>query len=338
MALTPITRKEQFYARIAGDAGQELTPITRTEHFLQRIIEAGCGGGLSGEAKGALLNCFAHVAWIDEHGKDYYDALEAALYPPADLVSISAVFNQGQTVIYDTDSLDDLKPMLTVTAHYSDSTTTVVTNYTLSGTLSVGTSTITVFYGGKTTTFNVTVTESNTVYMLTNRIFNNDGSVDTGIAYLTTDKDFTIMCNADFAGQQAGQSWCLFKIMNPSSPYEGVCVTARNANVNYLMVVWMTENNVTVVQQTNIPLEFSYVGNVRVVLTHTAGSSAMTYYVKVGENAVVSATLSSPFASVTTNLAVGGNLSNSQKFNGTVNLFALYDVVKTNDEINTFLS
>lgn len=41
MALTPITRKEQFYARIAGDAGQELTPITRTEHFLQRIIEAG---------------------------------------------------------------------------------------------------------------------------------------------------------------------------------------------------------------------------------------------------------------------------------------------------------
>ena len=45
MALTPITRKEQFYARIAGDAGQELTPITRTEHFLQRIIEAGGGGG-----------------------------------------------------------------------------------------------------------------------------------------------------------------------------------------------------------------------------------------------------------------------------------------------------
>lgn len=48
MALTPITRKEQFYARIAGDAGQELTPITRTEHFLQRIIEAGGGGGGGG--------------------------------------------------------------------------------------------------------------------------------------------------------------------------------------------------------------------------------------------------------------------------------------------------
>lgn len=35
--------------------------------------------GLSDEAKTALLNCFAHVAWIDKNGKDYYDALEEAL-------------------------------------------------------------------------------------------------------------------------------------------------------------------------------------------------------------------------------------------------------------------
>lgn len=39
------------------------------------------GTGLSDEAKTALLNCFAHVAWTDEHGQDYYDALESALYP-----------------------------------------------------------------------------------------------------------------------------------------------------------------------------------------------------------------------------------------------------------------
>lgn len=36
--------------------------------------------GLSSNAKAALLNCFAHVAWIDGHGQDYYDALESALY------------------------------------------------------------------------------------------------------------------------------------------------------------------------------------------------------------------------------------------------------------------
>lgn len=38
--------------------------------------------GLSSDAKAALLNCFAHVAWIDGHGQDYYDALYEALYEP----------------------------------------------------------------------------------------------------------------------------------------------------------------------------------------------------------------------------------------------------------------
>lgn len=36
--------------------------------------------GLSDEAKTALLNCFEHVAWINEHGQDYYDELYEALY------------------------------------------------------------------------------------------------------------------------------------------------------------------------------------------------------------------------------------------------------------------
>ena len=192
---------------------------------------------LSDEAKEALLNCFAHVAWIDDQGQTYYDALEQALYDntwsitntltgctntnPAETVykdssysaiispntgyvlegatvsitmggvdvtasvynngtisiaqvtgdlvitvvavavaisSISAVYTQSGTV-YDTDSLDSLKAHLVVTATYSDSSTAVIpsTDYTLSGTLTVGTSTITVSYGGKTTTFTVIV-------------------------------------------------------------------------------------------------------------------------------------------------------------------------------------
>ena len=109
------------------------------------------------DVKQALLQIASKVAYIDEHGQDYYDALEAALYPDASLVSISAVYTQSGTV-YDTDSLDSLKADLVVTAHYDDSTTETVTAYTLSGTLTVGTSTITVAYGGKTTTFDVTVT------------------------------------------------------------------------------------------------------------------------------------------------------------------------------------
>lgn len=115
--------------------------------------------GITDDLRDALLQLAAHVAYIDDDGQDYYDALEAALYPPAELVSISAVYTQSGTV-YPSTSLDDLKTDLVVTALYDDTTTETITTYTLSGTLTTGTSTITVSYGGKTTTFDVTVTDA----------------------------------------------------------------------------------------------------------------------------------------------------------------------------------
>ena len=76
------------------------------------------------------------------------------------LKSISAVYNQGDKSIYPTTSLDSLKNNLVVTAAYSDNSTSTITDYSLSGTLTVGTSEITVTYQEKTTTFNVTVSEA----------------------------------------------------------------------------------------------------------------------------------------------------------------------------------
>lgn len=76
------------------------------------------------------------------------------------VVSISAAYTQSGTV-YDTDALNSLKADLVVTATYADTSTATVpsTDYTLSGTLVAGTSTITVTYEGETTTFTVTVTQ-----------------------------------------------------------------------------------------------------------------------------------------------------------------------------------
>lgn len=76
------------------------------------------------------------------------------------LSSISAVYTQSGTV-YDTDTLDSLKADLIVTATWSDTTTTTIdsADYTLSGTLTAGTSTVTVTYSGFTTTFSVSVTQ-----------------------------------------------------------------------------------------------------------------------------------------------------------------------------------
>ena len=127
-------------------------------------------GGLTAEAKQALLACFENVAWVGTDGQTYYDALAEALNTTAILTSIVADFNQGGALIYNTDSLSVLRNYLTVTAAYSDGSSNIVDDYTLSGALVTGTSIITASYEGKTATFPVTVTATVGTYSITNAL------------------------------------------------------------------------------------------------------------------------------------------------------------------------
>lgn len=116
--------------------------------------------GLTSDIKQALMTIVNHVIWDDDDptGQTYIDDLYDALYPPATLLGISAVYTQGETAVLSTDSLDVLKPNLVVTGSYDDSSTRTISGYTLSGTLTSPTATITVSYEGFTATFNVNVT------------------------------------------------------------------------------------------------------------------------------------------------------------------------------------
>lgn len=138
-------------------------------------IEA--AGGLTNDVKTALLQIAEKVAYIDEHGQDYYDDLYDALYPSASLVSISAVYTQSGTV-YPTTSLSALKDDLVVTAYYDDTSSEAVpaADYMLSGALTVGTSVITASYNGKTATFNVTVSAVPTVSSIS-AVYTQSGTV-----------------------------------------------------------------------------------------------------------------------------------------------------------------
>lgn len=136
--------------------GVTVPSSTKLDGYASLIDMIQGGDGLTNEVKQALLNMAQNLAYTTPNAQELYDALFQAFYP---VTSISAVFNQGSNVIYDTDSLETLKQYLTVTATYEDGTSGTVSNYTLSGALEVGTSTITVTYSGKTTTFNVAVTE-----------------------------------------------------------------------------------------------------------------------------------------------------------------------------------
>ena len=113
--------------------------------------------GLSNTAKVALLNCFQHVVWVDAQGQTYYDALEDALYADS-YPKITAQFNSGLNVIYTDDTLDSLKQYLTVTYYETEEgegTVVPSANYTLSGTLTEGTSAISVMYDDLWTSFTI---------------------------------------------------------------------------------------------------------------------------------------------------------------------------------------
>ena len=143
------------------DLGQKLVDIdddiTDVKSDLEELQSE---AGVTADLKSALLACFQNVAWVGNDGQDYYDMLESCLFPDATVSYISCVYTQSAVVYTDT-SLNDLKDDLVVTAHWSDGTTTTVPSnmYTLTGTLTAGTSVITVTFGQKTTTFNVTVAQ-----------------------------------------------------------------------------------------------------------------------------------------------------------------------------------
>ena len=121
-------------------------------------------------------------AWkdtVDPPGE--VDELEELLFPGGEAVSIDAVFAQSGNVIYDNDDLDVLRQYLTVTAEDAQGVTTTITDYTLTGTLTVGTSTITVTYGNLSDTFTVAVTLNDVRFCEWIQTADDTNWIDTGV-------------------------------------------------------------------------------------------------------------------------------------------------------------
>ena len=116
--------------------------------------------GLSNNAKVALLNCFQHVAWIDDQGQTYYNALEDALYESVDTAYIEAVYSAKSWGKYAGDSVNSLKTDLIVTYYARQGAVGVnvpAENYTLTGNMVAGLQAFIVTYRGKIATFNAQI-------------------------------------------------------------------------------------------------------------------------------------------------------------------------------------
>lgn len=125
-----------------------------------KAISATGGSGLTTAQVNALDGMFKVCAFIKDDVSVEYTAFKTAfgitdepVTPEVTLSSISATYSGGDVAIGT--ALTALTG-ITVTATYSDGSTAVVTGYTLSGTIAEGNNTITVSYGGKTTTITVT--------------------------------------------------------------------------------------------------------------------------------------------------------------------------------------
>lgn len=305
----------------------------RTE-FEEEIAQS---GGLSEDAREALLACFRHVMWTD-HDNDYYGDLEEAL-GSVPLSGISATYTQGSTVVYPFDTLDSLKQNLVVVAHYGDGTQETVDNYSLTGDLTNSSSVITVTYKNRIATFtvNVTVDSALAYYVKRGTVLPGDSDasiINTGYAPGSTNKAITIVCdfmddliaprtmgtiiysNADGGGYYAACD----RVANDSTftkSYSMNCYGAGSRRITGL---------------SDAP------HRVRFAFTHAANTTYVYGSMYVDDTVVCdNVEMSATYKTTDNILALGGRLTGGYRGRGTFNLFAIYERVLSQSEIKALL-
>lgn len=326
----------------AKKTGDEISQIKADLDDLDDRVDAleSGGDGLTDAVKTALMNLVNHIVWDDDDptGQTYITALYNALYPPADLVSISAVYTQPGKV-YSTNTLDSLKSDLVVTALMSDSSTRIVTEYTLSGTLAEGTSVITVTYGGKTTTFNVVVS-SHLLYSLYNHEFTGDPSIspyiNTGVQLFDEDFSWTIICELN-KETASPHGWRLFNALRGTSPYNGFYHGSSNdTKTGSANVKWVDATT----SNANTYMKGDWTGTYKCAFVHNFGSGLSEYF-KGDSDSVVTKSLSNVWSQVSdaVPLGIGGVPGDTLNYAliGTIVKCEIYDYAFNSSEINAFM-
>lgn len=282
------------------------------------------------DVKAAILNCFAHVAWVDEHGQDYYDELSAALYL-GPLESIEATFAQGENKIYATDSLEVLRQYLTVTADYTVAGEVEVTGYELSGTLEVGTSTITVSYGGQTDTFTVTV-GTHLLYSLEDRAFDTE-RINTNVLLIDEDKDWSIAMDATLTTSPTsgnGSAYRFIGIANADASGYAISFGKSNSGSTGYILSYMGNYDHGAIGSVGT-------GRYRFVLTHAKNSGKADMAFRKDTGSAITYSQSGTFAAAEKYLYLGANTTTYALPKGTINKAYVYDNVLSSAEIDAFL-
>lgn len=309
----------------------QMTAIVEEQERINAYFETLFLRGVSEEAKLALLNLLQDVAYVNQNGQALYDTLEEELFMSAKVTSISAVFDQGENTIYDTDGLDTLRQYLTVTATYEDTTTREINGYRLSGNLTVGTSTITVSCGGKTTTFDVTVS-THILYSTENKSFSNE-AISTGVALFEEEKDFSIALDISLnslPSSGTGSQPRVIALVNSAGDNFSLAVTVKSGTNTYFN--YMGQGGA--VSSSNITT-----GRSRFVVTHAKNSGSASLNMRIAGGSKLTDTVSATFVATTASkkLTFGFGTGNNALPTGIINKAVVYDTVMSSAEIDAFL-
>ena len=145
-----VTQPDENTLRMSFTPSKESMPAVADTDI---PLSAG-GSGLTAAQINALDGMFKVCAFIKaDISAEYNEFCTAFGIEAATITGISATYSGGNVTAGT--SVDELTGIV-VTANYSDGSKRTVTGYTLSGTISEGSNTITVTYEGMTTTFTVT--------------------------------------------------------------------------------------------------------------------------------------------------------------------------------------
>jgi hypothetical protein len=320
--------------------------VSQLSKEIEDIKANGTGSGLTTAQVNALDGMFKKCAYTGDVSAEYEafknafgiggteepeepDTPDVPVEPTVTLTSISATYSGGDVVVGT--SVNSLTG-ITVVATYSDGSTKNVTGYTLSGTIAEGNNTITVSYGGKTTTFTVVgyveqeepEEPSEPVYRLAEATtFDGTGTdaIDTGVKLMTNNDAWSICITTNIGTF----NWSRKHILRvaPSNDKElfsyGVAAGGK-----YNVIIGASSPNV------NTTLSYDTV-DFKAVIVRTGSVYAKVYYVNDGVVTYVQTNGEASFAPSEHPLIIGTN------FNGTVNDMSVYNRVLTEDEIKEYL-
>ena len=165
------------YIGICTDNNQTAPSTYESYQWAKFVGNDGGGGGLTTDERAAIVALFKAAVYTTGTGVD--DLIDIIENPPITktVIGLTVSVQSPQPNVYAGQSLDDVKPYLTVTASYDDNTSAVVTVYTLSGDITTtGTKQITASYTENgvtvTDTFDLVVSVAPTLYQVTSNLVN----------------------------------------------------------------------------------------------------------------------------------------------------------------------